>query len=246
MKFSAWLGGAVVLGALVTAPFEASAKAREDFERVIPFSAGGDFEIENKNGSIQIETWDEDGLRIEAEKQASSEEYLDDIEIAIDGSGDSVSVETIHHRRRNGGKVNYVISIPADANVNVSTANGSVTIEGIHGHVVARSVNGSVKVEDIVGAIEAKTTNGSIRARYDEATDASHSFATTNGSVRVYLPSDAGGEFEANTVNGSIKVDFPMQLERSSRRHMRGRFGNGGDSSFEIETVNGSVKILEN
>ena len=34
-------------------------------------------------------------------------------------------------------------------------------------------------------------------------------------------------------------------LERVSRRHMRGSFGDGG-GSFEIETVNGSVKILPN
>ena len=100
-------------------------------------------------------------------------------------------------------------------------------------------------MEDIVGDIDARTTNGSIRARYDRATDGSHTFKTTNGSVRIYLPSDAGGDFEANTVNGSISVDFATNLTRTSRRHMRGSFGNGG-GSFEIETVNGSVKILPN
>ncbi len=231
--------------AFVTLSTDASAKVREDFERDIPFSAGGSFEIENSNGSIHIKTWNEGTVRIEAEKVAKSEAHLEDIEIVIDGSGDSVSVETVHRRRNNSGKVSYIISMPAEANVSVSTANGSVTIEGIHGHVIAKSTNGSLKVEDIVGEIEAKTTNGSIRARYACATDGSHTFKTVNGTVRVYLPSDAGGDFEANTVNGSINVDFPTNLERVSRRHMRGSFGNGG-GSFEIETVNGSVKILPN
>ena len=63
--------------------------------------------------------------------------------------------------------------------------------------------------------------------------------------MRVYLPSDAGGDFEAETVNGSIDVDFPTNLSRMSRRHVRGSFGSGG-GSFTIETVNGSVKILPN
>ena len=244
MKLSTWLFVALV-GAFTTLSPDASAKVREDFERVIPFSAGGSFEIENSNGSIHVKTWSEDTVRIEAEKEAKSQDHLDDIEIVIDGSGDSVSVETVHHRRHNGGKVSYVISIPADADVNVTTANGSVTIKGIHGHVVTRSTNGSLKVEGIVGDIDAKTTNGSIRARYESATDGSHTFKTTNGSVRVYLPSDAGGDVEANTVNGSIKIDFATNLTRTSRRHMRGSFGNGG-GAFDIETVNGSVKILPN
>ena len=244
MQLSRWLFLALA-GAFTLVSSDASAKVREDFERVIPFSAGGSFEIENSNGSIHIKTWNEGSVRIEAEKEARSQEHLDDIEIDIAGSGDSVSVETVHHRRHNGGKVSYIISIPAEANVTVSTANGSVIIEGIHGHVDARSTNGSVKVEDIVGEVEAKTTNGSIRARYARATDGNHTFKTTNGSVRVYLPADAGGEFEANTVNGSINVDFPVLLARNTRRHMRGSFGNGG-GSFDIETVNGSVKILPN
>ena len=224
---------------------DASAKVREDFEQAIPFSTGGSFEIQDSNGSIHVKTWDEDTVRIEAEKEAKSQDHLDDIEIVIDGSSDSVSVETVHHRRSNRGKVSYVISIPAEADVSVTTANGSVTIKGTHGHVTARSTNGSLKVEGIIGDIDARTTNGSIRARYERATDGSHTFKTTNGSVRVYLPSDAGGDFEANTVNGSIKVHFPTNLTRTSRRHMRGSFGNGG-GSFEIETVNGSVKILPN
>ena len=244
MKLSTWLSVALA-ATFTTLSTDASAKVREDFERVVPFSAGGSFEIRNSNGSIHVKTWDEDTVRIEAEKEAKSKDHLDDIEIVIEGSGDLVSVETVHRRRSNRGKVNYVISIPADANVNVTTANGTVAIKGIHGHVVARSTNGSVKVEDIVGDIDARTTNGSIRARYDRANDGSHTFKTTNGSVRIYLPSDAGGDFEANTVNGSINVDFATNLTRTSRRHMRGSFGDGG-GSFEIETVNGSVKILPN
>jgi DUF4097 and DUF4098 domain-containing protein YvlB len=46
-------------------------------------------------------------------------------------------------------------------------------------------------------------------------------------------------------MNGSIDVDFPMNLTRTSRRHVQGSFGSGS-SRFEISTVNGSVSILSN
>ncbi|TDI36794.1 MAG: hypothetical protein E2P02_24200 [Acidobacteria bacterium] len=245
MKLSTWLTAALV-SASVTLATDASAKAREDFEKVVPFSAGGQFSIKNDNGSITIKTWNEDSIRIEAEKTAKDQEGLKDIEIVVTGSGDSVSVETVHHRRRNRGGVSYTITLPVEANVDAETANGSVNVKGVHGHIKVRSVNGSLKLEDIAGDIEAKTTNGGIRARYTEATDGRHSFHTTNGSVRIYLPAGAGGELDAQTVNGSITTDFPTTVTRVSRRHLKGSFGGGGGASYEIETVNGSIKILEN
>jgi len=245
MKLSTWLTAALV-SASVTLATDASAKAREDFEKVVPFSAGGQFSIKNDNGSITIKTWNEDSIRIEAEKTAKDQEGLKDIEIVVTGSGDSVSVETVHHPRRNRGGVSYTITLPVEANVDAQTANGSVNVKGVHGHIKVRSVNGSLKLEDIAGDIEAKTTNGGIRARYTEATDGRHSFHTTNGSVRIYLPAGAGGELDAQTVNGSITTDFPTTVTRVSRRHLKGSFGGGGGASYEIETVNGSIKILEN
>jgi DUF4097 and DUF4098 domain-containing protein YvlB len=106
-------------------------------------------------------------------------------------------------------------------------------------------VNGALRIEDIAGEIEAETTNGSIRASYQTVEGGRHRFETTNGEVRVYLPADAGGDIDAETVNGSIEVNFPMNLTRTSRRHMQGSFGSGS-SSFEVSTVNGSVTILPN
>ena len=245
MKLSTWLTVALVSASVTRTP-DASAKAREDFEKVVPFSSGGHFSIKNDNGSITIKTWNENSIRIEAEKTAKNEEYLKDIEINVEGSGDSVSVETVHHRRNNRGSVSYTITLPVEANVDARTANGSVNVKGVHGHLEVRSVNGSLKLEDIAGDIEAKRTNGSIRARYTQATKGRHSFHTTNGSVRIYLPAGAGGELDAQTVNGSITTDFPTTVTRVSRRHLKGSFGSGGGASYEIETVNGSVKILEN
>jgi DUF4097 and DUF4098 domain-containing protein YvlB len=229
---------------LLTSGF-AFAQLREDFERTIPFNRGGSFRIENRNGDIEVATWNESSVKIQAEKTAKSEEGLKSLEIRVEGSGDNVSVETVYRGWRNHGEVSYRILLPEEARVSVATANGEVTVRGIHGRVEAHSVNGAVTVEEVEGAIDAETTNGSIRAGYRKAADGTHRFSTTNGSVRIYLPADAGGEIDAETVNGSIDVDFPITLTRTSRRHVKGSFG-AGASAFEVSTVNGSVKFLTN
>jgi DUF4097 and DUF4098 domain-containing protein YvlB len=223
----------------------AQERLREDFEQVVPFNPGGSFRIENRNGDIEIATWGESSVRIEAEKTAKDEEGLENVEIQIQGSGSDVSVETLYHGRRNHGEVSYRILLPEEAQVSVATANGEVIVRGIRGRVDAHSVNGAVTVEDVSGEIDAETTNGSIRATYEKAAEGTHRFSTTNGSIRIYLPSGAGGEIDAETVNGGIDVNFPVTLTRTSRRHLRGTFGNGG-SAFQVSTVNGSVKFLTN
>jgi DUF4097 and DUF4098 domain-containing protein YvlB len=233
----------VVLAAAATGL--AREQVREDFEQVVPFNPGGSLRVENRNGDIEIATWGESSVRIQAEKTAKDDEGLENVEIQIQGSGDNVSVETVYHGRRNHGEVSYRIFLPQEAQVSVATANGEVVVRGIRGRVDAHSVNGAVTVENVSGEIDAETTNGSIRAAYENVVDGTHRFSTTNGSVRIYLPSDAGGAIDAETVNGSIDVNFPVALTRTSRRHMRGTFGSGA-STFEVSTVNGSVKFLTN
>ena len=241
MPFQQCVAG--LLGVLLAAGAEAS--VREHFEQTVAFNPGGVFSIENQNGSIDISVGSESSVRIEAEKEAKTEDGLRDLEIVVEGSGDSVSVRTVQHSRRGSGGVSYRIVLPAEAQIMVSTANGEVSVTGIHGRVQAESVNGALRIEDIAGQIEAETTNGSIRASYQRVEGGRHRFETTNGEVRVYLPADAGGDIEAETVNGSIEVDFPMNLTRTSRHHVRGSFGSGA-SSFEVSTVNGSVTFLPN
>jgi hypothetical protein len=233
-----------VLASLLAA-FGTHESVRETFEETVPFNPGGTFSIENANGGIEILAGNDASVRIEAEKRARSEDALRDIEIVIEGSGDAVSVRTVHHRRRDSGGVSYRIVLPAEAQIVASTANGEVAVQGIQGRVQAESVNGALHIEDVAGVIDAETTNGSIEASYRAVEGGRHRFETTNGAVRVYLPANAGGSIEADTTNGSIDVDFPLNLTRTSRRHIRGSFGSGS-SSFQISTVNGSVTVLSN
>lgn len=223
--------------------------ARSRFDRTVAFEPTGTFRLDNVNGKVRIEPWDRPEVRIEAEKSASNEEYLESIKIEVLAERDRVEVRTRYPRKGlflgGHGMVEYHIYLPARARVEVKTVNGSVEVDGLAGTVRASTVNGSVRVTETSGAVDASTVNGSIRAEYRKvAGEEQHHFSTTNGSVTVYLPSDAGGDVEASTVNGSIRTDFPLTVSgKFGNRRMQGRLGDGR-TSFRIRTVNGSVKLL--
>ena len=222
--------------------------ASEDFEETLPFGSGSSLELTNVNGHVTVSTWDREEIRIEAEKFASSERRLDNVEIEIKETSGGVEVRT---RLPKGGlfsgkgKVNYQITLPATPIGDVRTVNGKLVFTGVGGRLDAKTVNGSVEVERARGEVVATTVNGSIQASYEALDEHGRNrFSTTNGSVRIELPRDANGEFEARTINGRIRSDFD-ELEPTGcwgSRKLSGRLGTGG-GSFEIKTINGSIRI---
>jgi DUF4097 and DUF4098 domain-containing protein YvlB len=219
--------------------------ARDGFEETRPFDEGGTFRLENVNGRVRIATWDEPRVRIQADKAAANESLLQSIEIAVEGEGDRVEVRTRLPYRLLGssGRVDYDVTLPRQARVDVHTVNGRLSVEGITGRTEVSATNGRIEIDRVSGDVEASTVNGGIEARYDEvAPGGEHRFSTTNGAVTLELPADVTGRFEARTVNGSIRTDFPLDVTGKLGHRLEGRLGDG-PGSFDVRTVNGSVRI---
>ena len=110
---------------------------RERFQKTLPLDAKGRFRLVNVNGSVTIETWNQNSVQIEAEKAASSARLLDEIRIDISGGHEEVEVRTHMARERfffsGFGKVDYHIRLPAEAQADVKTVNGSVRVDGVAG-----------------------------------------------------------------------------------------------------------------
>jgi hypothetical protein len=210
---------------------------------------GGTFHLRNVNGHVSVASGGERQVRIETEKAANSQGALDEVEIAIAGQGDRVEVRTRTPQRRwtlfgPRVRVNYRITLPESAHVDIETVNGSIHVSRLKGPVRAAVVNGGIRVEGAAGAVDARTVNGSIDASYGAVVgEGSHRFATTNGSVSVRLPENTRGSFRADTVNGRISTDLPLDVQgHFGAKHLVGRLGEGG-GHFEIHTVNGSIAV---
>ena len=227
--------------------------ALDEHETVVETRAlepDGYFRLENTNGRIEVDTWKEPRVRIEAEKAAATRSGLEDIRVEISGEGERVEVDTRmpkhHWFMGRAGKVDYRITVPETARVELESVNGRVDVRGVNGSVHAGTVNGRVQIEDAGGEVRAETVNGSVDAEIravDSGADCS--LSTTNGSITVRLPKDVSGRFHASTVNGGIHTDFPLDVSGGwGGKQLEGRIGEGG-AHFEMETVNGSVSLRE-
>ena len=219
---------------------------RKTVEESRPLAATGELRLENTNGSVRVTAWDEPRVRIEAIKHARSERALEELRVEITGEGDRLSVRTRFPRPQwmgGAGRVDYRVSVPRGARVELRNVNGRVEVDGVAGAVKAATVNGSVDVTGAASEVDASAVNGSVEVQLARVDPAGRStLNTTNGSVRLTLPREASAEVEARTVNGSVGCDFDLADVRKSRRKLEGRIGTGG-ARFELATVNGSAHI---
>ena len=66
----------------------------EKFEQTYPFNQNGRISVSNVNGSIAIDVWDKNEVKLEYVKTADDREALADIIVRINAQPDYLSVET--------------------------------------------------------------------------------------------------------------------------------------------------------
>ncbi|MEP6786955.1 MAG: DUF4097 family beta strand repeat-containing protein, partial [Acidobacteriota bacterium] len=229
----------------------------EKFDQTYPLNAGGRVSISNVNGSITVEAWDRNEVKLEYTKVADSKERLADVEIKIDAKPEYLKVETDYgdwkrpgsgDRWRNGGKlvVEYRLMVPRGAVLDeIETVNGSVTVSNFTNMTRVSAVNGSVNASNLRGTAKLSTVNGEVIADFDRLESGSKiSLETVNGKANLVIPSDSNATVKADSLNGNISNDFglPVRKGKYVGRDLYGRLGSG-DVQIRLNSVNGGLAI---
>lgn len=148
--------------------------------------------------------------------------------------------------------------------VRARTSSGGIEVQGGSGYALLHSSSGGVKahmrrleesgefssssgairveVEESTAPIVVKGTSGSITIRIGSGivpVDAK----TSSGSVHVTLPAGFAGQLDASTNSGRVHCDLPLDDAHSTRKHVRGKIGEGGEALVKLHTSSGSVHV---
>jgi hypothetical protein len=217
--------------------------------------------VRNVNGDVRLAVWDRDEVRVVAHKRArgGDEEavaaYLDELRVKVDRGEDRLVFEVVHPRKQGGllswfsfgslsGDVDFEITAPRQAAVELSTVNGGVHVEQLAGSLGATSVNGRIDMASVGGEVDASTVNGGIQLAFDDvAPSGTLELTTVNGSITMEAPQDLRAVIDARTTNGSVSSDLPVVEEgHRSRTRLVGSL-NGGGATIRLRTTNGSVRL---
>ena len=220
----------------------------KDFNQNYPLQPGGTFELQNVNGTVEVQGWDRDEVEVHAVKTAKQRETdLERVSIEVDARPNAVSVTT-RYPQNEGVEVavEYTIRVPHGARVeHIGTVNGTLRISGLENVEDLHTVNGDIEVFEAGGNVHAHTTNGNVHLELAHAPDKSGATAeTTNGSLVLAVPSDLEAELEARCLNGNFYSELPITMESSQRpREVHGKLGRGG-APIHLRTVNGGIRLI--
>ena len=213
-------------------------------------------QVQNVNGHIEATAWERPYFKLRAVKRAEggrAEETLKLTEIRVQKVGDAIRVETVNPKRRRlfgfldfGGPnahVDYMLRIPAKAEVRFETCNGKVAATGFVGNLAGDAVNGSIELSDQEGPASATTVNGNVRVSFKGPLKKSR-IETVNGSIDVAFEKSSSVRYDLATVNGHIEGDdVGLAVEgKFGPKEARGSW-NGGAEPLHCETVNGTIRL---
>ena len=183
----AWLR---VLTAVLLLPAAACAQPTDTTVTVSPNAR---IQIQNFAGTIAVRTWDRSAVRVVTSR-------MDRDEVRITGRESAVSIATVA-RTGAPAPVDYQITVPSGASLDIGGTYTEITIDGARGPVSASTVQGGVALRGGDGVISLKSVEGVVSIR-----DA-RGRIEANGVNRGIILSHVTGDIVAETVNGSITLD---------------------------------------
>jgi hypothetical protein len=276
--------GAIVLMTWALALGGAAVTPADEVTKTFPVTGRARVHVETDDGAVRVSTGDI--KQVEVRVDYSGYKLDKDLRVSTSQNGDSVEVSV-----KTGGSLwNWGVrhtglrveihmpkeadlairtgdgSVEADSingNVDVTTGDGSITVQGAKGslrfhtgdgHIEARGLDGRVdatsgdghiNLEGRFDALNIKTGDGSVNARATAGSKVQSTWTihTGDGSVDMEIPGDLQADIDASTHDGHISLGLPVTVEGTfSSSQIRGKM-NGGGQALTIRTGDGSIHL---
>ena len=189
------------------------ASIQGDLQRTFSVSPGGRLVMDVDLGSIEVNTAGSSNViatvyrKVERWSDSRAEDLLRQHEVVFDQQGNNVIIrarypqEDFRRWRRSGLQVRYVISIPAEFNVDLKTSGGGIRVDDLRGEVRAKTSGGGLTFGKIEGPIVGNTSGGGITLA---GCNGKVDVRTSGGGIEI---GSGSGDLIAETSGGGIKID---------------------------------------
>ena len=126
--------------------------------------------------------------------------------------------------------------------LNLSTSNGPITLNGGSGAINAETSNGPIEITAENALVTARTSNGPIRFTGSLASG-HNQLDTSNGSLVVTLTANAQFVVNAETSNAKITSDFAVNGGSQSDTQLRGTVGSDPGTTLDLRTSNSPIEL---
>lgn len=202
-------------------------------------------QLTNRSGAIEVVGWDRKEIKVTAEMESPAARFtpvMSEDGLLIDVVGDT-------RGRENVGDVNFTILVPADAEVDVRTTVGNITVRNVRGSMVlAVTRDGDI---DLTGLrafkVMASNISGSILFDAELMRGGAYDLKSTSGQINVRITGGSGFTLTA-TAPRTRNIDLGGFAARGSfdfsdSRRVTGRVGDGS-ATLNTTNLRGSIVFV--
>ncbi len=232
----------------------AAAATEETIHETRAAKPGGKLVVDVDFGSINVAPGDNDKVVIDAHRKISAsskekeQEYFKAVPVTITTEGDKVIVRAIHKNESFGSQLwhlmgrtrtegRYTLKVPASFSVDLDTAGGEISANGLTGEIKADTSGGDLNFSQIHGDIHGDTSGGDITAR---DCDGVITVDTSGGKIEI---AGGRGKLSAETSGGNVTVLNRVGDTRVESSGGKLRLGNIS-GKLHAETSGGSVSAI--
>ena len=231
---------ALAVFALSLAP---AALAQRRFTREYPTQSNIRVQLLNRSGKIEVVAWDKNSVRVTATMESSSAKMTPEV------NGDGVTIDVRRDNREDVGDINFLIRVPADSTVDISTMSGGIIIRNVHGQMVRAHVTseGDIELTGIrAQTVMAENTVGNILFDAELLRGGTYVLNSTQGDIQLRISAEAGFRLMAVAPRTrNIELNGFTQMGEfefiNEKRKVVGKVGDGGAS---LSTTNGRGSIV--
>jgi hypothetical protein len=231
---------AALAALLLAAPH---ARAQKRFSKDYPAQPNIRLQLLNRSGRIEVVGWEKNTVRVTASMESRSAKMLPEV------SGDGVRIDVRRDNREDVGDVNFVIRVPFNSTVDISTISGGIVIRNIRGEMVRAHVTSEGDIE--LTGIRAQTvmvenTVGNILFDAELLRGGTYVLNSTQGDITLRITAEAGFRLMAvapRTRNIDLN-GFAQKGEFEFFNEKRKVVGKVGDGGALLNTTNGRGSIV--
>lgn len=173
--------------------------------------------VSQGHGTIRVEAWNKPIVSVDATEYASDEAALRQIHTNVKRTPDGLAISTTYSGSGSftrAGDVDFVIHAPADADLELSSGAGVITVNGFRSNVKAGTAAGEI---DVQMAAVAGAQQIALRA--------------LTGQITLRIPQTSSATVDSRAMIGSSTNDFEASKIGS------------GDATISMHVITGEVDL---
>ena len=226
---------------------------KREFHKTLTLKTGGTLSLENVNGNIEIQGWDEEKVEIAAvekrEYTRSRGFYFDrahqlELDIPIQSSDDVISIKTPSRGKEDDYRlVHYSLRVPRSVKIEgIRNGQGNIQITDVFGSVKIGQKEGNITIKNFSGSVDIALGSGSVEAELlDVRPEDKVRIKTEQGDIGLYLEPGVEAQVEANAPDGEVWSDIDLKQPLPAKI-VSAQLGEG-KASIILSALHGVIKI---